>query len=177
MGKVHIKGLKISEELCLVRLRKTAPADRLVPAFCGLLSGSRINMPFMTTAFKEGRMQAACCVAAADRVSLKRLIDSDPKLSPMVVFTREVGLLTIYPHHSSLELFGHSLRALFKAGLQVHAMASSIGALTYVLDYRQLEKAAAVIEIRFDLGDNHAPFRAEFVVAQGTQSRPGTPNK
>jgi hypothetical protein len=52
-------------------------------------------------------------------------------------------------------------------------MASSIGALTYVLDYTRLDKAAAVMQACFELVGNHAPFKAEFTVRQGTMRRPG----
>ena len=173
MTKIHIKGLKISGELCLVRLRKTAPANRLLPAFCGILAGSRINMPFLSTENRAGGIQAACCVDVAHQALVKRLTDADPELPKHVEYTPGVGLLTLFPYQSSLKLLGLSLYTLAKADLRVFALASSIGALTYVLDYSRLDKAAAVLQMRFNLTGNHAPFRAEFLVSQGTQRRSG----
>ena len=175
MSGMRIKGLKLSEELCLVRLRRTAPAGRMVPAFCSLLAGSRLNTPFLTTEYRAGSVVAACCVAAADRAQLERLVAVDPELSGAVTFTRGVGLLTLYPHQSNLEMFGRSLRVLVKAGLSVYGLASSIGALTYVLNYDGLDRAAKALQACFELAGNHAPFRAEFVVEQGTVTRPGKP--
>ena len=70
-------------------------------------------------------------------------------------------------------MFGRSLHALLKSGCRVFAVASSIGALTYVMDYRQIDQAAAILKERFHLDGNHAPFRAEFTVEQDPRQQPG----
>jgi hypothetical protein len=72
----------------------------------------------------------------------------------------------------SLTLFGFSLRALFRQNIRVLGLASSIGALTYVLDYPKLELAADVLKSCFKLQENHSPFRAEFIVSQTARPRP-----
>jgi aspartokinase len=173
MAKISIKGLKISEVLFLVRLRTTPPENRLLPAFCSLLAGSRINMPFLSTVSRAGGLQVTCCVDAAQRVPVEQLINAHPILSQGVEYTPGIGLLTLFPHQSNLKLLGLSLSVLAKADIRVYALASSIGALTYVLDHSRLDKATAALQTRFELAENHAPFRAEFVVSQGTQTRPG----
>ncbi len=173
MAKVNIKGLKISGELCLVRLRAASRDSSLLPVFCSTLAGSQLNMPFLSAEYRAGGIQAAGCVDVAHQASLKRLLDTEPLLRKHVEYIPGVGLLTLFPHQSSLKLFGLSLRALAQANLPVFAMASSIGALTYVLDHDRIDEAAAVLQARFKLSGNHAPLRVEFVVSQGTQSRPG----
>ena len=169
----NIKGLKISGELCLVRLHAESQDSGLLPAFCSLLAGSQMNMPFLSTESQSGGIRTTCCVDAAHQTLLKRLLSAEPLLQVRAEYTAGVGLLTLFPHQSSLILFGRSLRALTQANLRVFAMASSIGALTYVLDYARLDKAAAVMQAWFELTGNHAPFKAEFTVSQGTQRRPG----
>jgi len=169
-----IKGLKISGKLGLVRLRAEPRESGLLPAFCSILAGNQINIAFLSAEYQAGGIQATCCVEAAHRALLKRLLSTEPVLQKRVEYISGVGLLTLYPHQSSLKLFGLSLRTLVKADLRVFAMASSIGALTYALDYVQLDKATAVMQTRFELAENHAPFKAEFAVAQGTQRRPGS---
>ena len=168
-----IKGLKISGELCLVRLHEESRDSGLLPAFCRHLAGSQINIPFLSTESVAGGIHTTCCVDAAHQALLKRLLSVEPLLQKRAEYIAGVGLLTLFPHQSSLKLFGRSLRALAHADLRVFALASSIGALTYVLDYARLDKAAAVMQSCFELTGNHAPFRAEFTVAQGTQRRPG----
>jgi aspartokinase len=129
-------------------------------------------MPFLSAESQTGSILVSCCVDAAQQALLKKVLSAEPVLQERAEYTAGVGLLTLFPHQSSLGLFGRSLRALAAADLRVFAMASSIGALTYVLDYTQLNKAAAVIQVCFELVSNHAPFRAEFTVTQGTQLRP-----
>ena len=49
-----INGLKISGELCLVRLYEDSRGSGLLPAFCSLLAGSQINMLFLSTESDAG---------------------------------------------------------------------------------------------------------------------------
>ena len=169
---ISIKGLKISGELALVRLREESRGRGLLPAFCSILAGSQINIPFLSAEYRAGGIQAVCCVDTAHRALLKKLLSAEPVLQKRAEFISGVGLLTLFPHQSSLKLFGLSLRTLAKADLRVFAMASSIGALTYVLDYARLDKAAEALQACFELAGNHAPFKAEFAVSQGAQRRP-----
>jgi len=170
---MRIKGLKISEELCLVRLSGKAPADRLLKAFCGLLADGRINTPFMTTACRPGGLQVDCCVAAADQAGLERRASVEPALSACLSFRPGVGLLTLFPHRASLEVLGRLQAVLAENRIPVFGLASSIGALTCALAYDCLDAAAAAVQTCFELEDNHAPFRAEFTVSQATRRHPG----
>lgn len=173
MTEIQIKGLKISGELCLVRLHHSTPAIHRLPAFCGIMAGSRINLPFVSTAHQTSGIQAACCVDAKHQTLIKQLVDADLMMKKHVSYIPGVGLLTLFPHQSSLKLFGLSLRTLYRERFRVLEMASSIGALTYVLDYSRLDAAAELLKSCFKLNGNHSPFRAEFVVSQGTQLKPG----
>jgi len=170
---ISLNGLKISGELCLVRLRAESRNSGLLPAFFSLLAGSRLNMSFLSTESRAGGIQAVCCVDAAHRTLLKRLLRDEPALQAHAEYTAGVGLLTLFPHRSNLTLFGRSLRALTQADLRIFAAASSIGALTYVLDHAHLDKAVAAMQACFKLAANHAPFKAEFTIAQGTMPRHG----
>ena len=111
---------------------------------------------------------------ARHQTLIKQLVDADPMMSGHVSYIPHVGSLTLFPHQSSLKLFGWSLRVLSRENVQVLEMASSIGALTYVLDYAQLDAAAELLRSCFKLDGNHSPFRAEAVVCQRTQRKPGT---
>lgn len=168
-----INGLKLSEELCLVRLHTESRGSCLLPAFCSLLAGSQVNMPFLSTEFRDGGIHTVCCVNAAHQDLLKRLLSAEPVLQKCTEYAAGVGLLTLFPHQSRLTVLGRSLRALARADLRILAMASSVGALTYVLDYARLDQAAAVMQACFGLDGKHTPFRAEFAVTQATMRRSG----
>jgi len=174
MTEIQIKGLKISRELCLIRLYFSTQDIHRLPAFCGLMARSRINLPFISTAHQANGFQAACCADARHQPLIRQLVDADSTLSGQVSYIPHVGSLTLYPHQSSLKLFGMSLRVLTRENFQVLEMASSIGALTYVLDYAQLDAAAELLGACFNLVGNHSPFRSETVVCPATQRKPGT---
>ena len=173
MTQSQIKGLKISSELCLVRLHHSTQAFHRLPAFCAIMAGGRINLPFISTAHQVNGFQAACCVDARHQALTRQLVDADPMMNGHVSYVPHVGLLTLFPHQSSLKLFALSLRALSSENFQVLEMASSIGALTYVLDYAGLEAAAQMLASFFNLDGNHSPFRSEFVVCQEARLKPG----
>ena len=159
-----INGLKISGELCLVRLYEDSRDSGLLPAFCSLLAGSQINMLFLSTESDAGGTRTTCCVDAAHEALLKSVLRAEPMLQERAEFTAGAGLLTLFPHRSRLTLFGRSLRALTQADLRVFAVASSVGTLTYVLEYAQLDKAAEVMQACFEFAGNHAPFKADLLL-------------
>jgi len=173
MSELKIRGLKLSGELCLVRLHHSPTVMNRLPAFCAIMAGNRINLPYVFSAPCSGDFQAACCVDAAHETLIKEMVDADPMLKARISYIPAVGLLTLFPHQSSLKLFMLSLRALHRENFQVMEIGSSIGALTYVLPYRQLDAAADVLKSVFKLDGNHTPFRTEMRICQGTQIRPG----
>lgn len=172
-AEVRIKGIKISGECCLVRLQAAAPMSGLLPRFCRIMAGRRINLPFITTMHRAGVSRVTCCVDAAQQAQVQQALDAHSTVKAHVSYTPGIGLLTLFPHRSSLTLLGLSLRALAGAGIRVLELASSIGALTYVLDHSKLDQAADVLKSCFRLVGNHAPFKADFVVTQTTRPRPG----
>lgn len=172
-AEARIKGIKISGECCLVRLQAAAPMSDLPPRFCHIMAGRRINLPFISMVHRAGGSRVACCVDAAQQAEVQQALDAHPTVKAHVSYTPGIGLLTLFPHRSSLTLLGLSLRALAGADIRVLELASSIGALTYVLDHSKLDQAADVLKSCFGLAENHAPFRADFVVTQATRARPG----
>jgi aspartokinase len=172
-AEIRINGIKISGECCLVKLQATARMSDLLPRFCHIMASSRINLPIITTVHRAGVNRVTCCVNAAQQAEVQEALNAHPTVKAHVSYTPGIGLLTLFPHRSSLTLFGLSLRALAGADIRVLELASSIGALTYVLDHSKLEQAAEVLKSCFKLVGSHAPFRADFVVSQATQTRPG----
>jgi aspartokinase len=172
-AEVRIKGIKISGECCLVRLQAAAPMIGVLPRFCRIMAGSRINLPFITTVQRAGGSRVTCCVDAAQQAQVEQALHAHKTVKAHVSYTQGIGLLTLFPHRSSLTLLGLSLRALAGADIRVLELASSIGALTYVLDHSKLDQAADVLKSCFGLAGNHAPFRADFVVTQATRAKRG----
>ena len=86
-----------------------------------------------------------------------------------------VGLLSVFPHQSSLRILGLSLYALGKASLPVYGLASSLSALTFVTDYCSLDGAVAALVSYLEMPPNQGPVRAEFRVTQSRITKGSAP--
>jgi hypothetical protein len=123
-------------------------------------------MPFLSNTYLRQRIQLSCCVAVEDRHRVRNLIDSELELGGDVKFIPSVGLLSVFPHQSSLKILGLSLYAIGKARLPLYGIASSLSALTFITDYIHLDKAAETLEQYLELPSNQRPFRSEIAVRQ-----------
>lgn len=166
MEKIKIEGIKLSNELFHVNLRNRSNQQNTISQFCQILAAHQINMPFLSTTCSGRRIQVSCCVAVEDRHRVRNLIDSEPELGGDVKFTPSVGLLSVFPHQSSLKILGLSLYAIGKARLPLYGLASSLSALTFITDYIHLDKAAETLEQYLELPFNQRPFRSEIAVRQ-----------
>lgn len=142
---------------------------------CSILALNRINLPFISAICGSGRSQASCCVGVEEQARVKALLEEDPELTGYVDIVPSVGLLSVFPHQSSLRILGLSLHALGKAGLTVHGLTSSLAPLTFVLDHAVLDEAAAALEVFLELPPNQRPIRTHFHVTQSPIRRKEEP--
>ncbi len=170
-NKIPISGLKLSEPLVAIWLQAPAPQPDQMTALCDLLARNHINIAYMTSAGFQDTRPMLICIDAGDRAQAEALVSSDKVLSSTVCFGEPVGLLTFYPHHASLTLLGLTLQILSENGFRLLGLASSIAALTFVLDLHRLDDAAQALQERFELPPNAAPLRADFIVRQTPEKR------
>ena len=168
MEKIKIEGIKLSNELFQVNLRNRSTQENTISQFCQILAANQINIPFLSTTYLGRRMQVSCCVAVEDKSRVRNLFNSEPELGGEVEFTPSVGLLSVFPHQSSLKIFGLSLYAIGKARLPLYGLASSLSALTFITDYLHLDKAAETLEEYLELPSNQRPIRSEIRVRQSS---------
>ncbi len=169
--KIPISGLKLSEPLVAVWLQAQAPQSDPMAALCDLLACNHINIAYMTSAgFMDARPMLVC-IDAGDQTQAEALVTCDQVLSSVVRFGEPAGLLTFFPHHASLTLLGLTLQIFSENGIRLLGLASSISALTFVLDLHRLDDAAQALLGRFELPPNAAPLRADFIVRQTPEKR------
>lgn len=150
MGKAVINGIKFSPELVLLSLADSAGDSPSMGTICRILN--RINMPFITAG--QGH---ACCVPAGEIDRAQALAGVDERLVSRLRLMYGVGLLSIFPHRSSLKVLGLSMRALGNVHVPFFGMASSLAALTFVVRYGQLDAAAASLAEYLALPDGYVP--------------------
>lgn len=164
--KIPISGLKLSEPLVAVWLQAPVQQPDPMAGLCDLLSRNHINIAYMTSAGFMDDRPILVCIDARDQTQAHALVAGEKALASMTRFGEPVGLLTFYPHHASLTLLGLSLQLLSENGIQVLGVASSISALTFVVDLDRLDDAAHTLLTVFELPPNAAPLRADFIVRQ-----------
>jgi aspartokinase len=157
MQKLRINGLKLSEELVLLRVE--APADGLAQ-LSRLLGNNQINILFMTTAAVSDRIYGYCCIDSDKAHAVEALINQAPQLASAVRMISGVGLLTLFPHQSNLRMMGLALECLGKHRIGIHALASSIATVTFVIDYHRLDDVAEILTNCFELPQSATPARS-----------------
>ena len=169
--KIAINGLKISEALIPMWVRAPQGAHDSVPKVCRMLADLQVNLAYMTTSGIGSPQPAVCCIDPEDHPKVEARLSQDAELSALVKFGHPVGLLSLFPHQANLKLLGTALTSLNDSGVTIHGLASSISALTFIVDYDDLEKAATILQTNMLLPQEHQPMRPEFKVRQEGISR------
>jgi len=142
MEKDRLKGFNISSELVLLNIFGFENFFVSVSPFFQALKKNKINIPFLSTTFSDkGRATVSCCFTKEDIEKVKELIQKNDSLKRGSFFIHGVGLLSVFPHRSSLNALSLSLFTLRRANLSLLGMSSSISSLIFVLKHKQLGKA------------------------------------
>ena len=110
-------------------------------------------------------------MSVEDRVLVNELIDSDPNLTSNAEFISPVGLVSIFPHRSSLKIFGLILSVFSRERLPLYGLASSISTLTCITDYARLDQAVTAIQEYIDVPIDQSRLKPEIHVKQSQDIR------
>lgn len=171
--KIPINGIKLSGRLVAVRVRRQSQpptAASVLQQLCRLFAHHHINIVYLTTGGLTDEGADLCCIDAEDLAGAEALVGRQADLKTLVCFGEAVGLITFYPHRASLKLLASALRILSEGAISIYGLASSLSALTFVVDFADLDRAAGLLSQNFQLPGNPAPFRAEFRVRQAQRS-------
>lgn len=156
-GKITVKRLKSSEPMVGISIGGIPDHLRVREALCRVFSENRINLTFLSARRSAGREAVFGCVVAPDLTAARQALGVIlPPADGRVRIIPSVSLLSVFPHQSDLRLVGHLLQALWDGRTRVHALASSIAALTFVVDTDRIETAAERLENLLDVqSDGH----------------------
>jgi len=164
--KLSINGLKLSEPLALIQVHAPHATFGLLSPFCRLLAQHQVNITFITTSAAIDSQPVVCCIEAKDQSVVEALTEQHERLRGYVHFCGRVGVVTFYPHHANFKFMGLALQVFSRNGIKVHALASSISALSFVVDFDRLEEAGRLLVESFQLPENASPLRTDFKVRQ-----------
>ena len=164
--KIKVEGIKLSNELVNVKLIDLPDSEQSVSKLCRILAANEINIQFMSMRRMGEGKYLSFCVAAEDGPRVEALIDSDTAFAKKREFRPAVGLLSLFPHQSSLNILSLSLKAFSRAKLPLHGLGSSLSALTFITDFARLDEAVATLQEHLVFPQDFSPFRPEIQVKQ-----------
>lgn len=144
-------GMKALGPLLLLSLREGAVRGKGAPFLPHLLSEQKISMAFLTWVNRRDGEAFACCIAKADEPRVRTLLAQRPDLMEDIRIHPDVGLISLYPHGFALDKLACLWTTLEGCGVRLEGMASSLGALTLVIEAGDLEKALSAFEARYEI--------------------------
>ena len=151
-AKTPIHRLKLSSSMVGLSFRRTPIGHRLKDVLCQRFAGNGINLTFITTQRVAGEENLFCCLIDADWHHAEPLIERPGLYSgPRFRIHPAVSLLSVFPHQSDIGLVAWLLHTLWTMEIPVRAAASSIAALTLVVDTDRITPHAADLERRLGI--------------------------
>lgn len=118
----------------------TSPEPIVQNALCRLFAQHHINLTFITTRkIDDENTSFFYCVNAEDRSRTEQLIKNTASdFHKVCRVIPALTLLSVFPHQSDTRIVFQLMEILWRAQIQTHAIASSIAALTLVIDTNQI---------------------------------------
>lgn len=143
--KIQTGGVKVSDKLLRIHIADLLQGEKSADRLCRILAEEKISIVFLTMDRTGVHRRTSCCVDIAHEKRVRALIESEKALRERACFTGAVGLLSMFPHQSQLQVLGGSLLALGEANLPILDLSSSLAALSFVLRYTDLETALTAL--------------------------------
>lgn len=159
--KLTISGIKLSGKL--VQINFLPEGEITATQLFHRLAERRVNLTLVTLDATGGRLAGACCIAVDELPRAQPVLD---EAAGSLRLLSPVGALTVFPHRARYDLLESILSSFAREDLPIHAIASSLAALTFITGYDRLDQAVAAITAVAELPANHAPIRPEFKVRQ-----------
>jgi aspartokinase len=164
MEKLKIGGLKQSLELCQFDIKGRNSSEKIVSRVTKFLASHKINIDFLTCNPNSTRYHQFTFCVSQDKVfdTSKLLKAKDALPTGWEVDCREhVGILTVFPHQSALKIVGAIMIAWATHSIPMYGLSTSLSAVSFVTDYRLIEKSVEVIQDSFLLPENRSPLKPE----------------
>jgi len=147
LEKIQLKRLKLSDPMVGISIRQAPPHLNVKEALCRVFAKHGVNQTFISSRHADGRDAVFCCLIAAEHNKAKQLLDQTiPSAYPLYRIIPSVTLLSVFPHRSDIGLVCQLLQVLWEAQIPVYAIASSIAALTLVVDTDRITQTVAALE-------------------------------
>lgn len=158
MSKLKLDGLKLSEELALIRYNRRIDEqpDKSLYRFC---AEHKINIVFTSERITHTRCYTNCCIDKKNSRLVGNWIEMGADSDNDIHAYPSVGLLSVFPHKSSFMVAGRLLAALGANQIPIYGMSTAISVLTVIVDYANQDAAVEALKDHVSLPSHHSPFR------------------
>ena len=164
--KIHIGGIKFSEELVQVTLVGKTPEDPSIHQLLHLIAERNINIAFLCHSIVTKIPECIFCVSISELDMIQPILNISAFEKKQINIIPSVGTLTFFPHRNDFKLLGLIINFFGSQGFPIHSLSTSISAIALNTDYFLLDKIAEKLQEILALPENHAPFRQGFRVTQ-----------
>jgi aspartokinase len=145
--KTKANRLKVSDAMIGISIRQDILDSNFPDALFHVFAKHRINLTFISARQTNQKSDFFCCVIAEKLNSAKQLLDKTmTHTDRRYRIIPSVTLLSVFPHYSDIRLVCQLLLTLWNAQIPVHAVASSIAALTLVVETDRIESTVEILE-------------------------------
>ena len=179
MERVKLGGMKQSLELCQFDLRGPESPERIVPKVSKLLASQKINISFLIyNHLNNGFHKLTICTHQYDCARTAGILTIRGILTQgWGMQSREhVGILTVFPHRCPLTILGLVMVSWAAQSIPIYGIATSLSAISFLTDYRTIDKGIEIIQNSFQLPDDHAPIKPELIYLQSDEVKQGKGN-
>jgi hypothetical protein len=164
--KIHIGGIKFSEELAQVTVVREPAGDTSFDDLLHLLACRRINIPFICHDNSADNAEISFCTLLSELGRVQEVLNFSSFTSRSIRIIPSVGTLTLFPHRNSFRLLGLVIGFFGSNRYPIHSLSTSISAIAMNTDFCLLDEIAVKLQSLVELPENHAPFRQEFRLTQ-----------
>jgi len=164
--KVHIGGIKFSEELVQVTVVAQSSNHSSIYQLLALIAEKNINIPFLCHSVVTKNPESIFCIESSELGKVQHILDYASFQKEHYNIIPSVGTLTIFPHRYSFKLFGLIINFFGSHQFPIHSLSTSISAIAINTDYALLDEIAKKMKNIINLPKNHAPFRQSFRLTQ-----------
>ena len=164
MEKLKVGGLRQSLELCQFDLRGPEPSDGILANISRILASQKSNIAFLTyKTNKDKRCQLSFCLNQDQSPRASKILNQGLQLPPVwEMKSREhVGMITVFPRHSALAILGVVLASWGAESIPIYGIATSLSAVSFITDYRIMDRAIEAVQDSLQLPGNRAPIKSE----------------
>ena len=153
VSDISIGRIKVSDRLQALAFSVAPDGCENFARLCRLAASAHVNLVFAGMGMDANSPSSLCCFRYEDSERLLASVVCDPELKTIGRLYPAVSIIDLFPHRHRINILGIALETLCRCRVDCLGLASSISALSFVVDYNLLKNAVTALSECFLLPD------------------------